>query len=156
MPALEAEARKQFYVPRTTKVPSIECSTAFNLLTDIEKKWVKPERLFSTDSFSFFVLPDHRYVHHWTQASWFGGLITVLQTSPESPAIFVLLQNLFRHNSLEELQGIAKKSCGFSDDDWQSVKFYAAVSFLHFKMQAFQPTNQSINRWKYSCLWFLC
>ncbi|OQV22426.1 Dipeptidyl peptidase 3 [Hypsibius exemplaris] len=104
MPALEAEARKQFFVPLTTKVPSIECEKAFALLSDNEKQ----------------------YVHHWTQASWAGGLITVLQTSPESPAIFVLLQNLFRHNTLAELEEIAKKKCGFSDDDWLAVKFYAA------------------------------
>lgn len=57
----------------------------------------------------------------------------MLQTSPESPAIFILLQNLFRHNKLEELESIAKKECDFSDDDWSAVKFYAAVSRFGLK-----------------------
>ncbi|XP_055335270.1 dipeptidyl peptidase 3-like [Paramacrobiotus metropolitanus] len=100
---LDEHAMKKFYVPLTTKVPSAECSKAFELLSDKEK----------------------RYVHYWSKASWVGGLITFLQTSPESPAIFVLLQNLFRHSKLEELEKLAKSECGFSDDDWLALKFYA-------------------------------
>ncbi len=42
----------------------------------------------------------------------------VLQTSPESPGIFLLLQKLFAAQSVTELKEVAVKQ-GFSDEEWQ-------------------------------------
>ena len=137
---MDEEARKQYYVPLTTKTPALECSKAFELLSDKEKAYVFSgfDHLLSSRSgmasgcmytsyACAFRLYVYSYVYHWSQASWLGGLITVLQTAPESPAVFILLQNLFRHSKLKELEKLAKEKASFSDDDWLALKFYASV-----------------------------
>ena len=65
-----------------TPVCILECTEAFNALTEKEKL----------------------YAHYLCRASWEGGLIVLLQTSPESGGIFLLLQNLFISESLESLR----------------------------------------------------
>jgi dipeptidyl-peptidase-3 len=42
----------------------------------------------------------------------------LLQTSPESPGIFLLIQKLFRHQSLDDLKKLALGS-GWTEDEFE-------------------------------------
>ena len=84
-----------YVIPLDTPVNKLDCTEAFNGLTDKEKL----------------------YAHHFGRACWEGGLICLLQTSPESPGIFLLLGELFRGQSLQSLRELAS-GCGLSDDEY--------------------------------------
>ncbi|XP_065175770.1 dipeptidyl peptidase 3-like [Sycon ciliatum] len=91
-----------------TPVSVLDCSQAFELLHDSEKL----------------------YAHYVAEASFNGGLIVLLQTSPESPLVFVLLRKLFSVES----QASLKASCTEGDDgvstgDFELFLEYAAVFF---------------------------
>ena len=85
-----------YLIPLDTPVNKLDCTEAFKGLTDKEKL----------------------YAHHFGRACWEGGLICLLQTSPESPGIFLLLGELFRGQSLEGLKELAS-GCGLSDDEYK-------------------------------------
>ena len=85
-----------FLISRDTPINKLCCSEAFQGLTDREKK----------------------YAHHLGRAGWEGSLICLLQTSPESSAIFLLLQRIFGGQSLSSLKATALK-CGMSEDEYQ-------------------------------------
>ncbi|KAK2192933.1 hypothetical protein NP493_20g08016 [Ridgeia piscesae] len=93
----------QYVLPNTSEVCLLECQAAFKALTSREKF----------------------YSHYMSQASWYGALICLFQTSPESPGIFLLLQKLFSAESISSLKEKAK-TCDFTDDDFQSFLIYAA------------------------------
>ena len=84
-----------YKIPSDTPVNKLDCSQAFKGLTDQEK----------------------RYAHHFNRAGWEGALICLLQTSPESPGIFLLLQQLFAAQSFTSLRELATK-CGLSDQQY--------------------------------------
>uniref|UniRef100_A0A4W3GLX6 Dipeptidyl peptidase 3 n=1 Tax=Callorhinchus milii TaxID=7868 RepID=A0A4W3GLX6_CALMI len=65
------------------------------------------------------------YAHYLSQAAWYGGLVVLLQTSPESPTIYVLLQKLFAAQPLSELQATATE-VGLTADEHQAFLVYAA------------------------------
>jgi len=72
----------QYIISREVDINLLDCRTAFSGLT-------KKEKL---------------YAHYLCRASWDGALICLLQTSPESPGIFLLLQELFLAESVQELK----------------------------------------------------
>ena len=71
----------QYIISREVDINLLNCGSAFSGLTEKEKL----------------------YAHYLCRASWEGSLICLLQTSPESPGIFLLLQNLFHAEPLEKL-----------------------------------------------------
>lgn len=106
---MESEVDKSQYVlPNDQPVVTLEAISAFNSLTS-------KERL---------------YAHHISQASWKGGLITLLQTSPESGPLFILFHKLFSAESPEEFKALAVKS-GFTEDEVKALFVYACGIFCN-------------------------
>ncbi|XP_025104635.1 dipeptidyl peptidase 3-like [Pomacea canaliculata] len=96
----------QYTFPNDTPVCLLDCSQAFNGLTQQEQL----------------------YAHHLAQASFTGGLIVLVQTSPESPGIFLLLQKTFRSQSLQDLRSTALSN-GVTEDEFQAFLVYAAAFY---------------------------
>ncbi|XP_072032352.1 dipeptidyl peptidase 3-like [Amphiura filiformis] len=106
-PAVKMSTDSQFIIPNDVPIVNLECTTAFNGLTPKEKL----------------------YAHYLTRASWAGGLICLFQTSPESPGIFLLLQKLFKAETVEQLKERSLKSV--TENDFQSLLTYAAAFFAN-------------------------
>ena len=96
--ASEKDDFSQYIISRDIDINLLNCETAFAGLTDKEKL----------------------YAHYLCRAAWEGSLICLLQTSPESPGIFLLLQNLFHAEAVEELKKRALTSeDGPSEEEFQ-------------------------------------
>lgn len=93
----------QYYLPNDIGVSALDCSEAFRLLSPQEKM----------------------YAHYMSRAAWYGGLAVLVQTSPESANIFVLLQRMFRKQTPAQLQQVAS-AAGLSDDEYKAFLVYAA------------------------------
>ncbi|XP_061659587.1 dipeptidyl peptidase 3 [Syngnathoides biaculeatus] len=93
----------QYFLPNDIGIAALDCAEAFRLLSPQEKM----------------------YAHYLSRASWYGGLAVLLQTSPESPVIFVLLQRIFRKQSPAQLEAVAT-SAGLSSEEYQAFLVYAA------------------------------
>lgn len=93
----------QYYLPNDIGISALDCGEAFRLLSPQEKK----------------------YAHYLSRAAWYGGLVVLVQTSPESPNIFVLLQKVFRKQTPAELEKVAT-SVGLSSEEYQAFLVYAA------------------------------
>lgn len=89
-------AASQFIIPNEVPIVNLECKAAFECLSSKEKK----------------------YAHYIGKAAWSGGLICLFQTSPESPLIFLLLQKLFKGQSVEEFKSAAIEK-GTAEDEVQ-------------------------------------
>lgn len=85
----------QHTLPNSQPIVLLDCETAFNALS-------KDEKLYS---------------HYLSKVSWNGGLITLVQTSPESPLIFSLLHKIFINESISDLRKAAIVA-GVSDDEF--------------------------------------
>uniref|UniRef100_A0A669CSZ3 Dipeptidyl peptidase 3 n=1 Tax=Oreochromis niloticus TaxID=8128 RepID=A0A669CSZ3_ORENI len=93
----------QYYLPNDIGISALDCSEAFRLLSPQEKM----------------------YAHYLSRASWYGGLAVLLQTSPESANIFVLLQRIFRKQTPAQLEQVAT-AAGLSSEEYQAFLVYAA------------------------------
>ncbi|XP_074660218.1 dipeptidyl peptidase 3-like isoform X2 [Tubulanus polymorphus] len=96
----------QYILPNETGICLLEYETAYNGLTDTEKQ----------------------YAHYIGQASWYGGLICLLQTSPEAPVVYSLLQKIFRAESVEKLEAVAKES-GVCQEEFVAFQIYASAIY---------------------------
>ncbi|XP_055952448.1 dipeptidyl peptidase 3-like isoform X1 [Argiope bruennichi] len=99
---LSKKNMSNYIYPNNTPIIQLDCEAAFNELTEKEK----------------------HYAHYLSKACWFGGLIDLLQTSPESPLIFILINKLFHNNTVSELKEIALNKCGFTEDDFTAFLIY--------------------------------
>ncbi len=84
-----------YTIPLDTPISKLEASQAFKGLTPKEKL----------------------YCHFLSRASWAGSYICLFQTSPESVPLFLLLQELFKRQSVSSLRDAVKDS--FTDDEFK-------------------------------------
>ncbi|XP_066960436.1 dipeptidyl peptidase 3 isoform X2 [Macrobrachium rosenbergii] len=92
----------QHELPLDTPIIYLKCEEAFAGLTSRER----------------------RYAHHLSRASWWGGLIVLCQTSPESPTIFNLLTRVLRSQPIDTLKDIAVNKIGFTEDEFKLLIIY--------------------------------
>ncbi|XP_018314001.1 dipeptidyl peptidase 3 isoform X1 [Mycetomoellerius zeteki] len=92
-----------YTLPNDQPVVALECDTAFKSLTQKEKL----------------------YSHYLSQAAWNGGLIVLIQTSPESPLIFALLQKIFLSESLEDLENSSVRA-GVTQEQFTAFLVYSS------------------------------
>lgn len=95
--------RSQFVLPNDQPVTALDASSAFKALTTQQQL----------------------YAHYIGRASYFGGLAVLVQTSPESPQIYRLLQRL---NTAEPTADLKAKAlaAGVSEDDFKAYLVYAS------------------------------
>uniref|UniRef100_A0A7N6ALX2 Dipeptidyl peptidase 3 n=1 Tax=Anabas testudineus TaxID=64144 RepID=A0A7N6ALX2_ANATE len=116
----------QYYLPNDIGISKLDCVEAFRLLSPQEKM----------------------YAHYLSRASWYGGLVVLLQTSPESANIFVLLQRIFRKQNPVQLEQVAVEA-GLSSEEYM-----AKLKALVWASQAFQeqPAEMEVLWDSCSCL----
>nr|CAI5825480.1 unnamed protein product [Callosobruchus analis] len=100
--------RRQYVLQNDQHVVSLEVTSAFNGLTKKEKG----------------------YAHYISKASWHGGLVTLLQTSPESGPAFVLLHKLFCAEDLGKFKNKLLDS-GFTENEVQALLVYSCGVFCN-------------------------
>lgn len=104
-----SDEKKQFHIlPLDQPIVSLDCKDAFNCLLEKEKL----------------------YAHYLSRASWVGGLITFLQTSPESGPLFVLLHKVFKSQEPEQLKKAALEA-GIKEDEITAFLVYGCFVFAN-------------------------
>uniref|UniRef100_A0A8L0DU80 Dipeptidyl peptidase 3 n=1 Tax=Oncorhynchus mykiss TaxID=8022 RepID=A0A8L0DU80_ONCMY len=113
----------QYYLPNDVGISALDCTEAFRLLSPREQL----------------------YAHYLSRSAWYGGLAVLLQTSPESASIFVLLQRLFRKQPPAQLGNVAT-AAGLSPEEYQEN-----LKALVWQSQAFQDSPSEME-----ALWDSC
>lgn len=90
--------------PLDQPVVALDAKTAFEGLTEREKL----------------------YAHHLSRASFYGGLIVLLQTSYESPQIYRLIQKINAAEDVEALKKAATSQDDISVEDFQAFMVYCS------------------------------
>jgi dipeptidyl-peptidase-3 len=103
MPSAASINHSQFILPNDQPIVSLDAKAAFNGLT-------KREQLYS---------------HYISRASFYGGLIVLVQTSPESPSIFRLLHGMNTAQKTKELKAAVLKA-GVSEEDFTAYMVYCS------------------------------
>uniref|UniRef100_A0A8D2IYW3 Dipeptidyl peptidase 3 n=1 Tax=Varanus komodoensis TaxID=61221 RepID=A0A8D2IYW3_VARKO len=101
-------ADSEYVLPNDVGIATLDCAEAFRLLSPEEK----------------------RYAHYLSRACWYGGLVVLLQTSPEAPAIYTLISRLFRAQD-PSLLGERARAIGLSDEEYQAFLVYAAAIYAN-------------------------
>lgn len=117
---------KHYTLPNEQPICVLEVQTAFDNLTPKQKL----------------------YAHYVSKASWNGGLITLLQTSPESAPIFVFLHKLFSTVNPDDFKVLALKS-NFSEDEVKALFVYTCGVFANagnYKVRASQIFYYDLNK----------
>lgn len=92
-----------YTIPNKVPVCLLDCKKAFQGLETKEKQ----------------------YCHYLSKASEEGGLIVLLQTSPESVPVFLLLQRLFGSENVDSLQSKSQAG-GVNEEEFKALLSYAA------------------------------
>ncbi|KAJ6654215.1 hypothetical protein lerEdw1_007312 [Lerista edwardsae] len=121
----------QYVLPNDIGIATLDCAEAFQLLST-------EERL---------------YAHYLSRACWYGGLVVLLQTSPESPAIYTLISRLFRSQDPSQLGEVARAH-GLSEEEYQAFLVYAAAVYANMgNYKSFGDTKFVPNLPKASSTW---
>lgn len=84
----------------------LDCTTSFNNLTEQEK----------------------RYSSALIKAGWYGALIDLVQLSPESPALFLLSQKLFKAHNSEDIEKLIR-TLNYDETDIRNFFNYFALVY---------------------------
>lgn len=149
----------QYYLPNDIGVSALDCSEAFNLLSPQEKMyahyvsraaWYVTINTGQQEKDRSHLLEKRiQFLVCWiiwiTCSFRYGGLAVLLQTSPESANIFVLLQKIFRKQTPTQLEQVAT-AAGLSAEEYQ----VHSVDEL-FQLQTVQHKCKSF---LYLCVWY--
>eukprot|EP00127_Corallochytrium_limacisporum_P006011 Clim_evm88s215 gene=Clim_evmTU88s215 len=111
----------QWTIPNDVPVALLDCKAAFKNLTHQEKA----------------------YAHYLSEASWAGALIVLLQTSPEAPGIFLLLQALFHGDDISALEAVCTDA-GLTEDESNAIYTYAAAFYCNMGNYKFVGSTKFI------------
>ena len=101
--------KAHYIIPNEVPVCLLECKKAFNALETKEKL----------------------YCHYLSKGCQEGGLIVLLQTSPESVPAFLLLQRLFHAENAESLQN-KSLSAGVNEAEYKVARYPGYYSYYNF------------------------
>uniref|UniRef100_A0A671PVL1 Dipeptidyl peptidase 3 n=1 Tax=Sinocyclocheilus anshuiensis TaxID=1608454 RepID=A0A671PVL1_9TELE len=129
----------QYYLPNDIGISALDCREAFRLLSPKEQM----------------------YAHYLSRASWYGGLIVLIQTSPESANIYVLLQKMFRAQAPQQLEAAAT-AAGLSAEEYQvkepvtNTKVNISSVFIVFKALVWESLAFKQSPGDMEALWGCC
>ncbi|CAG2171229.1 unnamed protein product [Oppiella nova] len=83
--------------------------------------------LDAENAFNGLTADEKLYAHYLSKSSWFGSLVCLFQTSPESPLIFTLFRRIFGAQTIEELQHLAQSVAHFDDNEWRALLVYLSA-----------------------------
>ncbi|CAB4063328.1 DPP3 [Lepeophtheirus salmonis] len=113
----------EFFIDRDAPVVTLDVQNAFKGLTDNEKL----------------------YAHYVSRASFYGGLITLLQTSRESPQIYRLITRLNRSQSLHSLK-VSALEAGLQEEDFDAYMCYCSGIYNYMASEAYKNDAEGMDK----------